>query len=300
MKVQTKKINGTKVELDIEVPQEIVKKKFDQVYEQIGKEAKIPVFRPGKEPRDILEKHHSRLAQEEVIKNLIPEVYADSIEKEKFRVVDLPQISDVKLQSNILSFKASVEVLPEIEVKDYRNIKLDLKKTAVAPEEVDNVLDELKASHNGNQIDEKFARGLGYRTVDEMRSSIQRQLWQEKERAARYNLQDSLVQQIVGRVKCAVPQSLVNKRLQELVRQAKAQMLMRGSTKEEAEVKDPEMRKQLLQDAQLQVKSFLVLQEIARKENIPQEDNVSEKVIQFLLSEADWGGVEIDREVKQG
>ena len=68
MKVETKKLDTTKVQLDIEVPAENVKQKFEEVYEKLGKEAKIPGFRPGKAPRDILEKHHSRLAREEVIK----------------------------------------------------------------------------------------------------------------------------------------------------------------------------------------------------------------------------------------
>ena len=93
MKVETKKLDETKMRLDIEVPSEMVKKKFDEVYERIGKEAKIPGFRPGKAPRDILEKHHGRLAQDEVIKDLIPEAYRQSIEKEKIGVVEVPEIS---------------------------------------------------------------------------------------------------------------------------------------------------------------------------------------------------------------
>lgn len=288
MKVETKKLDATKMQLDIEVPPEAVKKKFDDVYEEIGKEAKIPGFRPGKAPRDVLEKHHSRLAQEEVIKNLIPEVYQDSLEKEGLNAVELPQISDVKLDSNVLSFKAVVEIMPKIEVSDYKNIKLKTKKVVVTQDEIDKAVGQLKEAHKVDQLDDKFAKGFGYRDIEQLRSSIERQLFMQKENDQKYHQQEDLVKQIIDKVNFTIPQSLVNRRLEELVRQAKSQMLSRGMPKEQVDAKEQDLRKELLKDASVQVKSFLVLEEIARKENIPRDDHTTGKVIEFLLREAQW------------
>lgn len=288
MKIETKKIDATKIQLDIEVPEDVVKKKFEEVYVQIGKEAKIPGFRPGKAPRDVLQKHHGRLAQEEVIKNLVPEAYKDSVDSQKLSVVELPEISDVKLQANVLSFKAVVEIRPEIAVKDYKNIKVRHKRISVSKEDIDKTVGQLKELHKAPEVNEKFARSLGYSSVLDLNGSIERQLFIQKENDQRYRLQDELVRQVLGKVDFKVPESLVGRRLEELVKQAMLQMARRGMDKEQIESKEEQLRKELGADAKEQVKTFLVLEEIAKKENIAQDEGVSQKVIEFLLSEADW------------
>ena len=108
MKVNINKIDTLKRELEIEVPQDRVKEKFDVVYEEIKKNVKIPGFRPGTAPRSILEKHHSKLAHEEVIKQLLPETYQDALKNENLDVIALPEITDVKLDSASLRYKARV------------------------------------------------------------------------------------------------------------------------------------------------------------------------------------------------
>lgn len=289
MKVEAKKIDAGKVQLDIEVPAEAVKQKFDQVYEKLGKEAKIPGFRPGKAPRDILEKHHGRLAREELIKNLIPEAYRDSLEKEKISAIELPEISEVKLESNILFFRAIVEVKPEIAVKNYKNIKLKYKKVTVSPNEIEKALDNLKETHKAQGAsDEKFSRSLGYPTVLAMRASVERQLFVQKENDGRYHLQEGLIKELLDNLKFKTPQSLLERRLQELVHQAKAQLALRGMSKEQIESQEDELRKELYAEAESQVKTYLVLDEIAQRENIPCDEHMSQRVIEFLLGEADW------------
>ncbi len=288
MKVETKKVDAARIQLDIEVPQETVKKKFDEVYIRIGKEAKIPGFRPGSAPRDILEKHHGRLAREEVIKDLIPEAYTHSIEKEKIGVIELPEISNVKLESNILSFKAIVEVRPEIEVKEYKNLKLKYKKIAVSQDEVDKAIENLKGARKVEAFDDTFAKRLGYKAVGEMRQSIERQLYVQKENDLRYKLQDDIIKQVLAKVNFRIPPSLIQRRLEELAREAKTQMMMRGATKEQVISQEDKLRKELQPDAELQVKTFLVLDEIAKKEGIPESDHLSQDVIEFLLSQANW------------
>ena len=114
MKTEVKKLDSTKCELSVAVSGELVKNKFEEVFSQIAKEAKVPGFRPGKAPRDVLEKHYASSVHEQVLKELVPDVYNQAINAEKLDVIELPQITDVKLDHNNLSFKAVVEVTPEI------------------------------------------------------------------------------------------------------------------------------------------------------------------------------------------
>ena len=288
MKVEAKKLDASKVQLDIEVPQETVKKKFEEVYEKVGKEARIPGFRPGKAPKDILEKHHGRLIQDEVIKGLIPEAYRGSIEREKIDVVEMPEISQVKLESNILSFRAVVEVKPQIEIKDYKNIKLKYKKIAVGPQEMDKSLDSFKESHKISALDDKFAKGLGYKTLADMRASIERRLLTQKEDELRRQLQEDLLKQILDKARFRVPPSLIAQRLEELVKDAKVQLAIRQVPREQIASHDDKLRKELLPEAETQVKTFLVLEEIAKKENITDAEHLTQRTIEFLLSEANW------------
>ena len=92
MKVDVKKIDPVRRELRFEIPRDRVKVTLDEVYSDIGKHAKVKGFRPGKVPRHILEQHHSRLAEEEAIRKIIPQVYQEALEKEKIAPIDLPEI----------------------------------------------------------------------------------------------------------------------------------------------------------------------------------------------------------------
>ena len=112
MKTEVKKLDSNKREISVEVSGDIVKNKFEDVFGQIAKEAKIPGFRPGHAPRDILEKKYASHAHELVMKELIPDLYNQAIDKEGLDVIELPNISDVKLDRTTLSFKAEVEISP--------------------------------------------------------------------------------------------------------------------------------------------------------------------------------------------
>jgi trigger factor len=163
MKVKSQKAKDNKVVLEVEVPKDAVLKKFDEVYQKIGQEAKVPGFRPGKAPRAVLEQHHGALAREEVIKGLITESYEKGVKDENIDVIDLPQITDVKLDANILTYKAEVEVKPEIKIKAYKGLKLKKEEVKVEAKEVTEYIAQLKKSR-GDIDDERLAKSLGYKT----------------------------------------------------------------------------------------------------------------------------------------
>ena len=177
---------------------------------------------------------------------------------------------------------------PEIGVKDYKKIKLGHKKVTVSAEEVDKTVENLKQAHKLEAVDEKFAKRLGYKTVEEMRSSIEKQLFVQKENNLRYQLQEDLIKQILSKVNFKAPQSLVERQLEELVYQAKSQLIKRGATKEQINSQDDKLRKELRPDAENQVRTYLVLEEIAKKENIKESDHLTQEVMEFLLAEANW------------
>jgi FKBP-type peptidyl-prolyl cis-trans isomerase (trigger factor) len=288
MKVETKKIDPTKREIYIEADSESVKKKFEDVFERINKEAKIPGFRAGHIPLNILEKHYANEANQKVLEELIPEFYQKAIEKENLEVVDYPDIYDIKLDRNNLSFKAKVEVLPEINLKNYRRIKLNYKKVEVSQDEVNAHIDSLLKQRKIAKLDVDFAHSLGYPNIDEMRSSIEKQLFIQKENQNYQQMENCILEHLLKEIDFKVPQSLVKRKLDYLLRQLKLELVLKGLSKEEIEAKETQLENELKPQAEKQARLEVIFTQIAKKENIPQDENMFQRVLEFLFREADW------------
>jgi FKBP-type peptidyl-prolyl cis-trans isomerase (trigger factor) len=288
MKTEVKKLDSIKRELNIEVNGEIVKNKFEGAFKKIGKEAKVPGFRIGNVPRDILEKNFSSDVHNIVLKELIPDVYNQAIEKEGLDVVELPEISEVKLDRNALSFKATVEVSPEINIKNYKGTKVSYKKMAVSPDEVKRNIDALKEKRKVGTIDDNFAKGLGYANLLELENAIQAQIYIQNDNFQRQKIENEIIEQIIRDLDFKLPQSLINRQLQDMVRQAKLDMALKGVPREKIDEQENKISSELEPEAKKQIKVYLVLSEIAKKENIPVDDHMPHRVMEFLLREADW------------
>ena len=288
MKTEVKKIDGTKREVGIEVNGDIVKNKFDEVFQRIGQEAKVAGFRPGHVPRDILEKHYSSQAHQQVLKELIPEAYNQAIDKEALEVIDLPNIADVKLDRNTLSFKATVEILPELNIKNYKGFRVYYKKIEVTQDEIKHQIDSLKETRKADTIDDKFARGLGYPDLAEFQKAIERQIFIEKENLQRQRIEKEMVEGIIKDLDFKIPRSLIDRQLKELVKQAKVEMALKGTPREDIDKQEKSLFSELEPEAKKQVKIYLSLAQIAKRENIVQDDHMPNRVMEFLLKEADW------------
>jgi len=288
MKVTVAKSSDNKVILDIEVPKETVKKKIDDVYEKIAQEAKIPGYRPGKAPRNVLEQYHSQTAREEAIKGLISDSYQESIKNENVDVIDMPEISEVKLEGDILTYKANVEVRPEIKIKQYKGLKLNKSEVKIENSEVEEYVKQLKQARPADISDERLARGLGYKTKEEFFDCLNKQLFLKKENDSRAKLEKELIDQLVKNASFTVPASLVEKRLHELEHQAQHQMAEYGLPEDRIKERIKEFGPKFKTEAQEQVKVFLVLETIAKLENIKIDDHMINQVIELLFAEAEW------------
>ncbi|MCX5695651.1 MAG: trigger factor [Candidatus Omnitrophica bacterium] len=288
MKTEVKKVDSNIRELNVEVNGEVVKNKFEDVFKRITQEAKIPGFRPGHAPRDIVEKNYSGAAHEQVLKELVPDIYNEAINKEGLDVIELPEISEVKLERESLSFKAKVEVSPEINVKDYKGIKIDYTSVSVSSDEVKRAIDSLKESRKIDKVDDGLARSLGYPNLAELEKVLDKQIFIQKENAERQKAESGIIENLLKDLDFKLPQSLVKRQLEEMLRQAKIDLALKGVAREKIEEQDKKMREELEGEAAKQVKIYLVLSAIAKKENIALDDHMPRRVMEFLMREAKW------------
>lgn len=288
MKTEVKKIDDVKRQINVEVSGARVADKFEEVFKEIAKEAKVQGFRPGHAPRDILEKRYAAAAHEQVIKDLVPAVYQEAVGKEGMDVVELPEISEVKLDRTKLSFTATVSVVPEIQLKEYKGIKIGYKKIVVTDDDVKRQIDSIKEQRKAPALDDRFARTLGYPDMAVLQEALRQQLWLQKENQERRRIEEEIVAAVMKDLKFTVPDSLVQRQLHDLLRQTKVDLAMRGVARETIEAKEKDIEKDLQPQALQQVKVYLVLSQIAKKENIAADDHMSRHVMEFLLSEAQW------------
>lgn len=266
MKTETKKVDGTIRELRVEVSGDVVKNKFDGAFKQIGAQAKYPGFRTGHVPREILEKKFYEAAHDLVLKELLPEIYNKALEQEKLDVVALPEISEVKLDQAALSFKAKVHVSPEVKLGEYKGIKLSYRRIKVDPAEIDRNLEAVKETRKAGDLDDSFARGLGYPDLVELKNAFERQIALRSDNIQRQALEDTLIEALCGKLDFKLPQPLVDRQLNDMLRQTKMDMVMKGVPAEKLEEQETELKKKLEPRARAQVKTYLVLSEIARRE----------------------------------
>lgn len=294
MKVDVKKVDDVRRELKFEVPKERVASKLEDVYKDISKEAKVKGYRQGKVPRQVLEANYGKIAQEEVVKKIVPEAYQEAIEKEGLVPIDLPDISDVDLKNGAITFKATLDLKPEIILKNYKGLKVKRKSSEVTDEEINKTLGYFKQGQGDDEkevvLDDAFARGLGHPNLEDFKNSLRRQLEMDKDRHNRHDVENQVIEALLKQAKFTVPQSLVHKQIHHRIEETVKRMKSQGATQDEIKKKADELHKELKEPSEKDVKVYLILDKIAQEEKImaKEGENVTAKTIEFLLKEAKW------------
>ncbi|MBF0503926.1 MAG: hypothetical protein HQL14_02370 [Candidatus Omnitrophica bacterium] len=293
MKVEVKKMDALKHEMKFEIPRERVSQAMDAVYLEIGKHAKVKGFRPGHVPRHILASTHGRLAQDETIKKIIPEAYHEALEEHQLNPIDMPEITDVDLKDGILTFKATLDIRPQVEINKYKGMEVIRKKSDVTDEEIQKTLEFFKKGRGEETvtIDDAFAKGMGFPSLEEFKTALKRQLAFDKDRNNRLDIENQIVENLLKNAKLIVPQSLVKRQLHYRLNDALQRLKNQGSKEEDLKTKEGELRKQLEPLVEREVKVYLILEEIAKLENITaadQNESLGGKVMEYLLKEASW------------
>ncbi len=148
MKVQIEELSPIRKKLSVELPHEDYLKALDKAYQKLGQKVSIKGFRKGKVPRSILERYYGSKTEMETISQVIDQSYQQAIRENSIIAVDLPKISDLKMEAKQpITFTAEVEVQPKIEAKDYLEISLKKNKIEVSDEELDAELKAMQKAH---------------------------------------------------------------------------------------------------------------------------------------------------------
>ncbi len=144
----TETSSSTRREIQVEIPAEEVSRETESLIQKYQKLARIPGFRRGHVPASIIRQRFAEDLKSDVVEALVPRYFRKEADKQGLIPVSQPQVTDLHLKDNEpLRFKASFEVMPEIKVEGYKELRAEKPEVAVTDEEVEQSLNGLREQH---------------------------------------------------------------------------------------------------------------------------------------------------------
>ena len=133
--------------LEIEIPLEEVERAQERVTNSIKQRVRLPGFRPGKAPVNMIRSRFEGEIRNEVLELLLPQAFRDRVQKDELKVVGTPDITDLQFEpGQPIRFKADFEVAPDIELAEYRGLPVQYEEPTVTDEEVDKRIEAMRES----------------------------------------------------------------------------------------------------------------------------------------------------------
>jgi trigger factor len=127
------------------VPVEEVEAETGRAVAKVQQRAKLPGFRPGKAPASIIRQHFAGDIRQKVLESIIPKYLQNRFEAEDLKVVGQPDITEVHFEAGEpLRFKAEFEVVPQIELLDYKGLTVPYRDPQIGDEDVAKRIEELR------------------------------------------------------------------------------------------------------------------------------------------------------------
>ena len=145
MEATTAQANELERRVDLSIAIADVEKEMEQRLKRMGKNMKMPGFRPGKVPFSIVKQQYGDQARHEVLSEELDRVFGETVTEKKMRVAGYPRIEPKTTESAThLEFSAIFEVYPEFTPGDLSAAEIERPTLEVSAAEVDKTLDILR------------------------------------------------------------------------------------------------------------------------------------------------------------
>jgi trigger factor len=139
---------STKREIEVEIPAAEVGRETETLIQKYQKVARIAGFRRGHVPASIIRQRFSEEIKTDVVEALIPRYFRQEAERLGIHPVSQPRVTDLHVHDGEpLRFKAAFEVLPEIKLEGYKELRADKPEIAVSEVDVEQALTDLREQH---------------------------------------------------------------------------------------------------------------------------------------------------------
>jgi len=188
VKTDVEELSPTRVRLSVEVPFDELKPSLDKAYREVGRQVRIPGFRPGRVPPQVIDRRVGRdVVLSQAVNDALPDLYAKAVEEGDIVALGQPDVEITGLDDGKeLTFTVEVDIRPKFELPDLASLAVTVDDTRVSPDEVaeylgnlqerfaslkgvqrpvatdDYVSIDLSASVDGQPVEDAQASGLSY------------------------------------------------------------------------------------------------------------------------------------------
>ena len=172
MELVVEELESQKRKLRITIPKDVVSRRVQEAYRQINREIKMPGFRSGKIPQNILEKQVPVQSLSQVFQEMMQEYYEKALEKSGFVPAGAPEMDQTDLQDvkkdEPLSFSVTIDIKQEFQVKPYKGLKIKRVEAFVSDGELETAIQDImnKAGQLEHHEDDHAAQRDDYIMID--------------------------------------------------------------------------------------------------------------------------------------
>ena len=148
MNVEVENLPNCIASLHIELPPDLVTKEWNEVVKGFRQVARIPGFRPGKAPQNVVEAKFRKEIQEELTKKLVSETTREAIREKGLKVLSISDVDGVEFTpERVMRFTATLITSPEFELPEYKGIQVKVPPGEVTDQELEQALQKLRERH---------------------------------------------------------------------------------------------------------------------------------------------------------
>ena len=168
MKTDVEELSPTRVKLSVEVPFDELKPSIDKAYREVARQVRIPGFRPGRVPPQIIDQRVGRgPVLEQAVNDALPQLYGKAVEEGDVFAVGRPEVEITKLDDGKeLSFTAEVDVRPKFELPDLSGLTVTVENAEVTPDDVEEYLGTLRERFASLKGVQRAAEAGDYVSID--------------------------------------------------------------------------------------------------------------------------------------
>ena len=142
MQITIEDISPVEKRVDFEVPWPEVAARLDKAYDKLRREARLKGFRPGRVPRQVVEKLYRHRVEDDVARESVEFAIGQAIREKQIEPIAPPTIDKLELKhGEPLKFSARVEVRSQVTPKDYMGMRVSRRPAKVSEEEIDKALE---------------------------------------------------------------------------------------------------------------------------------------------------------------
>ena len=159
MKTTLKKISDTRIEIKVTLEKEDLEIAKKKALERLSKEVKVEGFRKGKAPLELAEKlipdnELQQNALDIAVRTSVPKAFQENSK----RPLVIPNVNVTKFVPNELAeYTATADILPEIKLGNYKNLKVKREKIPVKESDITEILENIRAAYAEKKVEKKKA-----------------------------------------------------------------------------------------------------------------------------------------------